>query len=125
MSEQPGQGNPSRSKSQIAYHWIKERIARQEYTPGYRLVLSTIAKSLDMSVVPVREAIRHEIELCERELATDLARLPGPDAWSTEDLRILSNLIVTAALGAVVGLFLAAAALVAATWWRLLNQRAA
>ncbi len=58
MNEQPGQGNPSRSKSQIAYHWIKERIARQEYTPGYRLVLSTIAKSLDMSVVPVREAIR-------------------------------------------------------------------
>ncbi|MDF3284316.1 GntR family transcriptional regulator [Gordonia sp. N1V] len=58
MNEQPGQVNPSRSKSQIAYHWIKERIARQEYTPGYRLVLSTIAKSLDMSVVPVREAIR-------------------------------------------------------------------
>ena len=28
----------------------------------------------------VREAIRHEIELCERELATDLARLPGTDA---------------------------------------------
>ncbi|MGA8256530.1 MAG: TetR family transcriptional regulator [Nocardioides sp.] len=44
----------------------------------------------------VRERIRHEIELCERELATDLARLPGTDAWSPEDLRILSNLIVTA-----------------------------
>jgi AcrR family transcriptional regulator len=44
----------------------------------------------------VREAIRHEIELCERELATDLARLPGTDAWSTEDLRTLSNLIVMA-----------------------------
>jgi AcrR family transcriptional regulator len=44
----------------------------------------------------VREAIRHEIELCERELATDLARLPGTDTWSTEDLRILSNLIVMA-----------------------------
>ena len=44
----------------------------------------------------VREAIRHEIELCERELATDLARLPGTDAWSAEDLRVLSNLIVTA-----------------------------
>ena len=27
----------------------------------------------------VREAIRHEIELCERELATDLARLPGTE----------------------------------------------
>jgi AcrR family transcriptional regulator len=44
----------------------------------------------------VREAIRHEIELCERELATDLARLPGTGAWSAEDLRVLSNLIVTA-----------------------------
>jgi AcrR family transcriptional regulator len=44
----------------------------------------------------VRDAIRHEIELCERELATDLARLPGTDTWSTEDLRILSNLIVMA-----------------------------
>jgi AcrR family transcriptional regulator len=44
----------------------------------------------------VREAIRHQIELFERELATDLARLPGTDAWSAEDLRVLSNLIVTA-----------------------------
>lgn len=44
----------------------------------------------------VREAIRHEIELCERELATDLARLPGTQRWTGDDLRILSNLIVTA-----------------------------
>ncbi|HEY9323929.1 MAG TPA: GntR family transcriptional regulator [Agromyces sp.] len=46
------------SKSQQAYHWIKERIAAQEFSPGYRLVLGTIATDLDMSVVPVREAIR-------------------------------------------------------------------
>ncbi len=44
----------------------------------------------------MREEIRHQIELFERELATDLARLPGTDAWSAEDLRVLSNLIVTA-----------------------------
>ncbi|MFW0794875.1 GntR family transcriptional regulator [Gordonia sp. CPCC 205515] len=49
---------PTQSKSQVAYHWIKERIARQTFTPGYRLVLSSLAKDLDMSVVPVREAIR-------------------------------------------------------------------
>jgi DNA-binding GntR family transcriptional regulator len=49
---------PSRSKSQLAYSWIKERIADQRFTPGYRLVLGTIAGELDMSVVPVREAIR-------------------------------------------------------------------
>lgn len=46
------------SKSQLAYRFIKERIANQDYTPGYRLVLGTIAGDLDMSVVPVREAIR-------------------------------------------------------------------
>lgn len=46
------------SKSQQAYHWIKGRIASQTFTPGYRLVLGSIAGELDMSVVPVREAIR-------------------------------------------------------------------
>lgn len=46
------------SKSQRAYAWIKERITGQEFTPGYRLVLGSIATDLDMSVVPVREAIR-------------------------------------------------------------------
>jgi len=50
--------DPELSKSQQAYRWIKERIAGQEFTPGYRLVLGTIAGELDMSVVPVREAIR-------------------------------------------------------------------
>lgn len=48
----------SPSKSQQAYQWIKQRIAAQEFTPGYRLVLGSIARELDMSVVPVREAIR-------------------------------------------------------------------
>lgn len=49
---------PSQSKSQQAYQWIRERIAAQVYTPGYRLVLGSIGRELDMSVVPVREAIR-------------------------------------------------------------------
>ncbi|MGN6577123.1 MAG: TetR family transcriptional regulator [Nocardioides sp.] len=43
----------------------------------------------------VREAIRHGLELFERELATDLARLPNSESWSSEDLRIMANLIVT------------------------------
>ncbi len=53
-----GPGPGSQSKSQRAYHWIKGRIAAQEFTPGYRLVLGSIAGELEMSVVPVREAIR-------------------------------------------------------------------
>src|SRR4051794_35684258 len=52
-----------------------------------------IARERGAGPLSVREAIRHEIELCERELAADLARLPGTESWSTEDLRILSNLI--------------------------------
>ncbi|MBX5334260.1 GntR family transcriptional regulator [Rhodococcus fascians] len=46
------------SKPKKAYHFIRDRISNQEYTAGYRLVLASIAKELDMSVVPVREAIR-------------------------------------------------------------------
>lgn len=48
----------STSKSEHAYQWIRERIARHEYGPGFRLVLGPIADRLNMSVVPVREAIR-------------------------------------------------------------------
>ena len=42
----------------------------------------------------MREAIRHELELFERELATDLARLPGLEQWGAEDLRLLAGLFV-------------------------------
>ena len=44
----------------------------------------------------VREAIRHQLELFERELATDLARLPDSQSWSGDDLRVMANLVVTA-----------------------------
>lgn len=46
------------SKSERAYRLIRERINSGRYVPGYRLVLAPIADELDMSVVPVREAIR-------------------------------------------------------------------
>lgn len=48
----------NKSKSEQAYESILARITSGSYGPGYRLVLSTIADELDMSVVPVREAIR-------------------------------------------------------------------
>lgn len=46
------------SKSQRAYQWVRTRISDGSYSPGFRLVLGTIAKQLGTSVVPVREAIR-------------------------------------------------------------------
>src|SRR5690625_4063274 len=48
----------NQSKAEQAYAWIREKIRTREYEPGYRLVLSTIADALQVSVVPVREAIR-------------------------------------------------------------------
>jgi AcrR family transcriptional regulator len=51
-------------------------------------------------VPAVRAAIAHQLELFEAEIATDFARLPGAAAWSTEDLRISANLIVTAMVAA-------------------------
>ncbi len=48
----------SESKSERAYRLIRSRIDSGQYVPGYRLVLAPIAAELDMSVVPVREAIR-------------------------------------------------------------------
>ena len=46
------------SKAQRSYRYIRERINDGRYVPGFRLVLGQIAKELDVSVVPVREAIR-------------------------------------------------------------------
>jgi len=46
------------SKAQLSYDWIKERISDGRFVPGYRLVLGQIAKELDVSAVPVREAVR-------------------------------------------------------------------
>lgn len=46
------------SKSERAYAHLSERIISGDYSPGYRLVLGTIAAELHMSVVPVREAVR-------------------------------------------------------------------
>ncbi len=55
-----------------------------------------IARERSAGPPSVRAAIRHEIEQCEHDLASDLARLPGTDTWSPEDLRTVSQLIVTA-----------------------------
>src|SRR5690606_23538307 len=46
------------SKSQRAYRSIKAKIYDGSYSPGYRLVLNRLAAELQVSTVPVREAIR-------------------------------------------------------------------
>lgn len=51
-------GTAAPSKSQRAYQLLHDRIIDGTYSPGYRLVLDAIGRELEMSVVPVREAIR-------------------------------------------------------------------
>ena len=63
-----------------------------------------IAQERFGGVPVVRAAIRHELELFERELATDLARLPNLNTWTSEDLRVMANLIVNAMVSTAEGI---------------------
>ncbi|MEK4176498.1 GntR family transcriptional regulator [Aeribacillus sp. FSL K6-1305] len=47
-----------KNKTQIAYDYILSRIENGTYGPGYRIVIDQIAKELNLSSIPVREAIR-------------------------------------------------------------------
>ena len=67
-----------------------------EHVRAQRQHFAFIARERMAGPLAVREEIRRQIELFERELAADLDRLPGTDPWSADDLRILSGLIVTA-----------------------------
>lgn len=71
-----------------------------EHTRHQHAHFAFIARERVAGPPAVREAIRHQVELVERELATDLARLTDPEFWSPEDLQVLSNLIVTLMVGA-------------------------
>ncbi|RJS46874.1 TetR family transcriptional regulator [Nocardioides cavernaquae] len=46
----------------------------------------------------IRDAVRHQLQLVESELAADIGRVPGVTRWSSEDLLVLADLIVNAML---------------------------
>jgi DNA-binding GntR family transcriptional regulator len=80
MTGAPEQG-AALGKSQFAYLWIRDRIANGTFSPGYRLVLSSLAQDLDMSVVPVREAVRsltaEGLVTFERNVGARVAEVDG------------------------------------------------
>ena len=55
-----------------------------------------IGRERSSGVSVLRYAIRTEIRLITSELAIDLGRFPGLNAWSSEDLNILATLFVNA-----------------------------
>jgi AcrR family transcriptional regulator len=72
-----------------------------EHVHAQRPHFQFIARERFGGLTPVREAIGHQLQLFERELATDLARLPTMDTWSSDDLHVLANLIVHAMVATV------------------------
>src|SRR6266851_4227692 len=50
--------SPRTNKHEVAYRLIRERIETAVYQPGQRLVIDALARDLNMSQVPIREAIR-------------------------------------------------------------------
>jgi len=52
----------------------------------------------------VQAAIATELRLFSSELAVDLSRFDGLGDWTSEDLRMMAELIVTAMLGTVLEL---------------------
>ncbi|HZV72164.1 MAG TPA: TetR family transcriptional regulator [Conexibacter sp.] len=61
---------------------------------AHRLHFRFVARERSSGVPVLRQAIRAEIRLFSSELATDLARFPYLDRWSTEDLGMFATLIV-------------------------------
>ncbi len=53
----PGK-NPTMSKKQLAYEYIRSKIQDETYVPGSRIVIDRIARELKLSIIPVREAIQ-------------------------------------------------------------------
>ncbi|MER7006805.1 GntR family transcriptional regulator [Dactylosporangium sp. NPDC000555] len=76
--------HPEPSKHELAYREIRARIVDGRYEPGHRLVLSTLARELDISPVPVREAIRRleaeNLVHFERNVGARVAMLQD-DEW--------------------------------------------
>jgi len=58
-----------------------------------------IARERFGGVAALRHAIRAEIRLFASDLATDLARLPHLDRWSSDDLQLLAGLMVNTMVG--------------------------
>lgn len=89
------------SKSKVAHTYLRERIIEGQFGPGYRLVLAAIAKQLDISTVPVREAIR----MLEAEGLVSYERNVGAMVAMTDEAEYVTTMQTLAIVeGAATGL---------------------
>ena len=64
-----------------------------EHVEARRDHFAFIVRERTSGPAPIRNAIQHQLELFERELAIDLARVPAP-TWNAADFQVLANLFV-------------------------------
>ncbi|MCW5252573.1 MULTISPECIES: GntR family transcriptional regulator [unclassified Streptomyces] len=58
MSATEKQARATGSKAEVSYELLRSRILDGTYGPGYRLVLSQLARETGVSTIPLREALR-------------------------------------------------------------------
>ena len=80
----------------LAYEHVIRRSVEilVQHVHEHELHFRFVARERSSGMPSLRQAIRAEIRLFSSELATDLARFPFLDRWSTEDLGVLATLIV-------------------------------
>src|SRR5579871_3599179 len=80
------------SKTDHAYEVLRRQILDGHFQPGDRLRLSHIAQSLDLSELPVREALRllqrDGLVVIHLHRGAEVARLSFRDAWEIEEVRL-------------------------------------
>jgi AcrR family transcriptional regulator len=85
----------ARAEPQRPEHVIRSSVEiLVRHVHAHRLHFRFIARERSSGVPVMRQAIRSEIRLFTSELATDLARFPFLDRWPTEDLGVVSTVIV-------------------------------
>jgi len=87
----------ARTETAVPEHAIRRSVeVLVRHVHEHRLHFRFIARERHSGVAALRQAIRAEIRLFGSELATDLARFPYLNRWSTEDLNMLAGLLVNA-----------------------------
>lgn len=79
-----------------------------DYVRANRTHFAFVARVRSTGNDVLRHAVRNELKLFTSELATDLARFPALSGWTTDDLQMLSGLIVNAMIATVESLLDAA-----------------
>ena len=86
----------ARSDPRTNEHMIQNSVAILiEYVHEHEAHFRFIARERFGGVAVLRYAIRAEIRLFASDLSTDLARFPGFEAWSAEDLQLMAGLMVS------------------------------